>query len=322
MLSRNTLAQSDRSKRLASTVRYSLAFAVLVTACVGGTCAVAQDMVREGGKVELNNTIPFEQRGVSVDQNLGDEVPLNLPLIDANGKPAKTGYFIDGRKPTIVTLNYSNCPMLCNIQLTGLTNSLNKLDLKIGRDFRILTVSIDPTESTKRIAETKQLYVKELIKNHPNVAEGWEFCTARQPIITRLAKVLGFNYKYDRANKQYNHPAMLAFVSPEGVISRYSLKVDFPPKQLRMALVEAGEGTVGSKVDQFILWCYSYDPDSNSYTPMAFRIMKLAGATTICLMLACLAPYWVGRKRDPNEQQSAESDESDLSDENSNTISE
>ena len=86
-------------------------------------------MVREGGKVELNNTIPFEQRGVSVDQNLGDEVPLNLPLIDANGKPAKTGYFIDGRKPTIVTLNYSNCPMLCNIQLTGLTNSLNKLDL-------------------------------------------------------------------------------------------------------------------------------------------------------------------------------------------------
>ena len=321
MTSPRNLTQPDCWWRFVTTVRYAFALTVLVTAIADGRCAVAQDMVREGDNVELNNAIPFEQRGVGVDQNLGDEIPLNLPLIDSNGKPAKTGYFIDGRKPTIVTLNYSNCPMLCNIQLTRLTESLDKLDLQIGRDFRILTVSIDPTESTSRIAETKKHYTDVLIENHPSVIDGWEFCTARQPIITRLAKVLGFKYKYDRANKQYNHPAMLAFVSPKGVISRYSLNIDFPPKQLRMALVDAGQGTVGSKVDQFILWCYSYDPDSNSYTPMAFRIMKLAGATTICLMLACLAPYWIGRKRDPNELQSVESGESDLTDENSNITS-
>lgn len=316
------LTQSDRLGQIALTFRYAFALAVLVTVCADERCALAQDIVREGDNVELNNSVPFEQRGVGVDQNLGDQIPLNLPLIDSEGDPAKIGYFIDGKKPTIVTLNYSNCPMLCNVQLTRLTESLDKLDLKIGEDFRILTVSIDPAESTARIAETKKHYTDELIENHPNVAEGWEFCTARQPIITRLAKVLGFKYKYDRANKQYNHPAMLAFVSPEGVISRYSLNIDFPPKQLRMALVDAGKGTVGSKVDQFILWCYSYDPDSNSYTPMAFRIMKLAGATTVCLMLACLAPYWVGRKRGPSEQMSVESDETDLTDENSNTLSE
>lgn len=320
MTSRKKLTQSDCSRLIALSVRYSLSFAVLVTVFAGDRCAVAQDMVREGGKVELNNTIPFEQRGVSVDQNLGDEIPLNLPLIDSSGKPAKIGYFIDGRKPTIVTLNYSDCPMLCNIQLTRLAESLKKLDLKIGQDFRILTVSIDPSESTARIAETKQLYVNELTKTHPNVAEGWEFCTARQPIITRLAKVLGFNYKYDRANKQYNHPAMLAFVSPKGVISRYSLSIDFPPKDLRLALIDAGQGTIGSKVDQFILWCYSYDPDSNSYTPMAFRIMKVAGATTVCLMLACLAPYWIGRKRGPNT--AAVSDDEAATDENPDTLSE
>ncbi|NND99858.1 MAG: SCO family protein [Pirellulaceae bacterium] len=283
---------------IALTMRAFITLAVFMTASFGSVCVLAQDQLREGADVELNNTLPFEQRGVTVEQKLGGRIPLNLPLIDSLGRPVKSGYFIDGKKPTIITLNYSNCPMLCNIQLNRLTQSLNKLDLQIGQDFRMLTVSIDPTESTERVRETKQKYVEELT-NQPGAADGWEFCTARQPIITKLADVLGFRYKYDRANKQYNHPAMLAYVSPDGVISRYSLNIDFPPDQMKLALVDAGEGTVGSKVDQFILWCYSYDPDSNSYTPMAYRIMKLAGAATIGLMLACLAPYWVGRKRSP-----------------------
>jgi protein SCO1/2 len=278
------------------------------------TCALAQDQVREGANVELNNTIPFEQRGVTVEQKLGEVVPLNLPLKDTNGNAVKTGYFIDGKKPTILTLNYSNCPMLCNVQLNRLCQSLNKLDLQIGRDFNLLTVSIDPTESTERIRETKQKYVDDL-PNQPGAADGWEFCTARQPIITALAKAVGFKYKYDRANQQYNHPAMLCYISPDGVISRYSLDINFPPEQMKLALVDAGNGTVGSKVDQFILWCYSYDPDSNSYTPMAWRIMRVGGAATIGLMLACLAPFWIGRKKDPNgvDDQTSTEDHADAS---------
>ena len=272
---------------------------MVLTATVGWFgCASAQDQVREGGDVQLNNTVPIEQRGVTVEQKLGEKIPMQLPMVDSTGRRVKSGYFFDGNKPTIVTLNYSNCPMLCNIQLNALTKSLNELDLKIGQDFQMLTVSIGPTESTQRVRETKQRYVGELT-NQPGAAQGWAFCTAREPIIKKLADSVGFRYKYDAVNKQYNHPAMLAYVSPKGVISRYSLDIDFPPDQMKLALVDAGDGTVGTKVDQFILWCYSYDPDSNSYTASAWRIMRVGGAATVGLMLACLAPYWIGRKRHP-----------------------
>jgi protein SCO1/2 len=252
-----------------------------------------------GERVVLSDGVPREVENVTVEQKLGGRVPLNLPLTDSMGRRVKTGYYIDGKKPTIITLNYSNCPMLCNIQLTQLTQSLAKLDLQIGEDFQILTVSIDPKEPTQLIRETKEKYVDQLLKEQPGADEGWEFCTAQQPIITRLADVLGFRYTYDRKSGEYYHPAMLAFISPDGVITRYSLAVSFEPADLNKALVEAGEGTVGTAVDQLILWCFSYDPTSNSYVPQAWRMMRLAAAGTVGLMLACLVPFWIGRKRLP-----------------------
>jgi protein SCO1/2 len=245
--------------------------------------------------VSLNDGLPREAEGITVEQNLGAKIPLNLPLTDSNGKAIKTGYIFSGDLPTIVTLNYSDCPMLCSVQLNQLTASLDEMDLKLGKDFQVLTVSIDPEETTRKAAETKQRYLDEL-SNQPAAATGWTFATAKQPIITKLADVLGFRYRYDASIKQYNHPAMLAFVSPKGMITRYSLSIDFPPEQLKLALVEAGEGTVGNAVDQFILWCYSYDPDSDSYTPHAWRIMRLCGLGFIGVMLATLVPYWTGRK--------------------------
>ncbi len=189
--------------------------------------------------------------------------------------------------------------MLCNVQLNQLAQSLSKLDLQVGEDFQILTVSIDPKESTETAGKTKAKYVS-LLRNHqPDAAEGWAFCTADQATITRLADVLGFRYTYDEKSGEYYHPAMLAFVSPEGVITRYSLEVAFEPEDLRKALIESGEGTVGTPVDQLILWCFSFDPTSNSYVPQAWKIMRASGAVTVLLMLACLAPYWFGRKRGP-----------------------
>ncbi len=262
-----------------------------------GPSAAAQDTVRDSAKVE-GNFLPREAQGITVEQKLGGMIPLNLPLVDSLGRKVKTGHYLDSKRPTIITLNYSNCPMLCNVQLNRLADSLNKLDLQVGTDFQILTVSIDPKESTERARETKQKYIEQLT-NHPSASDGWAFCTAKQPVITKLADVLGFRYRYDARTKEYNHAAMLAFISPEGVISRYSLAIDFPTDQLRLALIEAGEGTVGSPVDQFIQWCYSYDPDSNSYTWHAWRLMRLGGVATIGLVLACLAPYWLGRKGVP-----------------------
>ncbi|HBV66278.1 MAG TPA: SCO family protein [Rhodopirellula sp.] len=261
--------------------------------------AAAQGGVRSGSDVVLNNGIPREVSEVKIEQKLGGRIQLNLPMRDSRGERVESGYFIDGNKPTIITLNYSGCPMLCSVQLDQLTKSLGKLDLKIGQDFQLLTVSIDPKEKPATAAKTKAKYIDMLRRTQPSADEGWAFCRADQSIITRLADNLGFRYTYDSKSGEYYHPAMLAFVSPTGVITRYSLTVDFPPADLKKALVEAGEGSVGTPVDQVLLWCFSYDPDSNSYVPQAWQIMRLAGAGTVGLMIACLAPYWIGRKALP-----------------------
>ncbi|MDA9857897.1 SCO family protein, partial [Rubripirellula sp.] len=211
--------------------------AMVLMSAVGQTrSAPAQGALQGSNDVSLNDGVPREVENVTVEQNLGDRIALGLPLTDSLGRRVKTGYFIDGKKPTIITLNYSDCPMLCNVQLNQLAKSLSELDLQIGEDFQILTVSIDPKETTEKARETKMKYVEQVLKQHPKAEKGWEFCTAQQPIITELADTLGFQYTYDRKSGEYYHPAMLAFLSPEGVISRYSLAVAFEPSDLRKAL--------------------------------------------------------------------------------------
>ena len=286
-----------------------LAVILSVMGTAAGRNATAQSDVRSGADVILNDGIPREVSEVTIEQKLGGRIQLNLPMRDSRGTRVESGYFIDGNKPTIITLNYSDCPMLCSVQLDQLTKSLAKLDLKIGQDFQILTVSIDPKEKPATAAKTKAKYIDMLRQTQPSADQGWAFCTADQSIITRLADNFGFRYTYDSKSGEYYHPAMLAFVSPTGIITRYSLTVDFPPDDMKKALVEAGEGSVGTPVDQVLLWCFSYDPDSNSYVPQAWRIMRLAGAGTVGLMIACLAPYWIGRKARPNRKDAVEDPE-------------
>ena len=163
--------------------------------------------------------------------------------------------------------------MLCSVQLNQLTMSLRELDLKLGSDYRILTVSINPKESTERVRETREKYVGQLDAEFRG-DDGWAFCTAPQSTINELADTLGFKYTYDKLTGQYYHPAMLAFVSPDGVITRYSLDVSFPADQMKLAILEAGQGKVGSPVELFILRCFSYDPDRNSYVLGAWRLMR------------------------------------------------
>ncbi len=273
-------------------------FVVLVALPTGVRSGCAQGLQSNTGVVR-NDGVPRPLQNVTVEQKLGEKIPLSLPLTDSTGKRVKTGYFFDGTKPTILTLNYSSCPMLCSVQLNQLSQSLGELEPRLGEDFNILTVSIDPKESTQTAAATKQKYLELLRKKQPGAEQGWTFCTASQPIITKLADVVGFRYTYDRASGEYYHPAMVAYVSPDGVITRYSLDVGFEPLDMKLALVEAGNGTVGTVVDQFILWCSNFDPDANSYVPQAWIIMKLAGASTVAIVLVSLVPYWMSRKGVP-----------------------
>lgn len=245
---------------------------------------------------QLNDRVPKQVEEVTVEQKLGGSLPLDIPLLDSQGQPTQSGYYFDGKVPVLLTLNYSNCPVLCNVQLNALVETLNQLDLRLGKDFRILTVSIDPKETTEKIRQTKQRYVA-MLDRQPGAEAGWTFCTARETAIRKLAGAVGFRYTYDAKSGEYYHPAMLAFISPTGVISRYSLDVSFPAEQTKLALLDAGDGTIGSPVDQFIMWCFSYDPEQGSYVLAAWRLMRLAAATTVVVLLATLIPYWLGRKR-------------------------
>ncbi len=275
-------------------------FQVVVCPSGGSLVGLVQAQgLQDGVEVELNDASPKEVEDVTVIQNLGKKIPLNLSLTDWMGRDVKTARYFDGEKPTIVTLNYSDCPVLCSVQLNQLTESLRSLDLELGKDFRILTVSINPKETTERVRETREKYVGQLDAQFRG-EDGWAFCTAPQSTINTLADTLGFKYTLDKLTGQYYHPAMLAFASPEGVITRYSLDVSFPPDQMRLSILESGEGKVGTAVDLFILRCFSYDPERNSYVLGAWRLMRFGGAATIGLMLAVLAPYWIGRKRAPN----------------------
>jgi len=263
---------------------------VAILAIVGSVCVPGSLFA------QLNVGPPKEVENVTVDQKLGEQIPLDLPMIDSLGREVKTGYYFDGRRPVLLTLNYSDCPVLCNVQLNALVESLNGLDLAIGGDLQILTVSIDPKETTERIRETKKKFVSQL-PNQPGASEAWHFCTARESVVKKLADSLGFRYTFDAKTGQFFHPAMLAFVSPDGVISRYSLDVAFPPDQIKLSLLDASNGTIGSPVDQFVMWCFSYDADRGSYVLVAWRLMRAGAAATVVIMLVMLIPYWVGRRR-------------------------
>ena len=257
--------------------------------------------MQEGADIVLNDRVPRQVREVKVEQKLGDEVSKDLPLINSLGQKVRMGDYLDGKRPLILTLNYSNCPMLCNVQLNQLAQSLEKGQLKIGDEFQLLSVSIDPTETDQRLRDTKDRYLEQ-VPSHPNAKSGWAFTRTNAGVVKKLAEEVGFSYQYNSKTKEYAHPAMLAFVSPDGVITRYSLGVAFPPDQMKLALVEAGKGEVGGFVDQFVLWCYNFDPAEGSYVPQAWKIMRLGGAVTMFVMFLVLLPYWIGHKGTPKSE--------------------
>lgn len=274
----------------------NMPFFRFVRFAICGWLVVAAGLGAQPSLAQLNDRVPRQVEDVTVEQKLGESLPLDIPLIDSQGQATQSGYYFDGQVPVLLTLNYSNCPVLCNVQLNALVETLNQLDLRLGKDFRILTVSIDPKETTEKVRQTKQRYVA-MLDRQPGAEAGWSFCTARETAIQRLADAVGFRYTFDAKSGEYYHPAMLAFISPRGVISRYSLDVSFPAEQTKLALLDAGDGTIGSPVDQFIMWCFSYDPEQGSYVLAAWRLMRLAAATTVVVLLATLIPYWLGRKR-------------------------
>jgi protein SCO1/2 len=223
-------------------------------------------------------------RKVAFEQNLNAQLPLDTVLRDESGRDVKLAEFF-GRRPVVLLFVYYECPMLCTLELNGLVRNLRTLSLTAGKEFDVVAVSIDPTETPALARAKKRGYVKRY--GRPGSEAGWHFLTGEGPAVRRLADTVGFKYVYDERSKQYAHPAGLVVVTPQGRLARYVYGVDFPASNLRWALVEASAGKIGSPVDKLLLMCFHYDPSTGRYNFAVMSAVRLLGAATV----ACLAAY-------------------------------
>jgi len=234
---------------------------------------------------------------VGIDQNLGDDLPLELSFLDETGATVRLGDYF-GERPVILSLVYYECPMLCGVAMEGLISNLRILGLDLGRDFQIVNVSIDPGETPSIAAGKKIDYLARLGKTDEVTASGWHTLTGKQGAIDELASAIGFRYVYDELSGEYAHGAAIMVITPDGEISRYFYGVEYPAVDLRLGLVEAAAGQIGTVGDQVMLLCYRYDPVTGKYGFAIWATLRTAGALTIlCLFGFIGVSLWRDRSR-------------------------
>ena len=227
------------------------------------------------------NVRPPHLENVGIEQRLDAQVPPDLTFVDDAGRTVKLGDYF-GKKPLILNLVYYNCTMLCGEALAGLTSAMKLVKFDVGKEFEVVTVSFNPNETPTIAAAKKKDYLERY--GRPGAAAGWHFLTGPPESINALTKAVGFQYQYDPKINQYAHATAVMVLTPEGRISRYFYGVDFPPKDLRMGLVEASQGKIGNLTDQVLLYCYHYDPETGKYGAIVANILKLGAAVTILLV--------------------------------------
>lgn len=273
--------------------------------------ATAGPSLARGDYDYLSNSLPKAMEGVGIDEKLGSSVPVNGVFRDHHGKQTSVGHLLASDKPVILTLNYSDCPGLCIAQLNGLLRGLNEVtSLKLGTDFHLVSVSIDPNESTAKAAATQAKYSQDLFDQHD--AKGWQFWTGSKESIAELTRAVGFRYTFDPASKQYNHSTVAIFIAPSGKITRYLYELGFTGTTFKMATVEAGEGRVGSSMDMVALWCVHYNPMENRYSASARQILSVVAGIFVTVGLMISIPFWLvrnGRKRETIHSTASQSGE-------------
>ncbi len=233
---------------------------------------------------------PPELENVDIVERLGEYVDLDLAFVDHEGNDVTLRDYVRGDVPVILTLNYYSCPMLCTLQLNGLIDGLKRMPWAPGDNYRIVTLSINPEEGPTLAAAKRSTYLSDLGRGSD---VDWTFLTGDQAEISALADQVGFQYQFVPETGEYAHGAALFMLAPDGKIARYLYGITYSPSDLRFGIVEAGEGRVGSVVDRFILRCFHYDPDRNSYVPYAFGIMRLGGLLTVLLLGGLLGILWL-----------------------------
>ena len=233
---------------------------------------------------------PAPLEGVEIVEQLNAKVPLQASFLDQDGKPVRLGDFLGKGKPVVLALVYYECPMLCGLILGGMARGMKETGLELGRDYTALSISFDPRERAAQAFVRQKHYLQSFDK--ADRKDVWPFLVGQEKESRSVADAVGFHYKFDEATKQYAHGAAIIVLTPDGRVSRYLYGVEFPGRDLRLALVEAADGKVGTSFDRFLLTCYRYDPVARKYVPYAMGVVR-AGALLVLFGLASvLFVFW------------------------------
>jgi protein SCO1/2 len=220
--------------------------------------------------------------GAGIDQRMGAPIPLDTAFSDEQGRPVTLRQYFG--KPVILALVYYQCPSLCNMVLTGIVRSTRQLSLNAGQDFDIVAVSFDPRETSALAAAKKETYLKEY--GRPGSNNGWHFLTGTDTSINALTQAVGFHYNYDAKTNQFAHPSAIMILTPDGRLARYFYGIDYPSRDVRLGLVEASGGRIGSPIDEVLLYCYHYDASNGKYGLVIMNVIRAGGILTLGALLS------------------------------------
>jgi protein SCO1/2 len=234
---------------------------------------------------------PEQLKDVSFKQRLDTQLPLDAPFNDEYGRQVTLGKYFGQKRPVVLAFVYYTCPMLCTQVMNGLSSSLRALSFTAGEDFDVVLVSFDPRDKSSDALKKKQEHLK--YWNTQQTSGGWHFLTGDEATIARVTNAAGFTYAFDKATGQYAHVSGVLVVTPDGKLARYFYGVEYSPKELRMALVESGQGHIGSAIDELLLYCYHYDPEHGRYGATVMNLIRAAAVLT----LAAMAGFFVTMRR-------------------------
>jgi protein SCO1/2 len=244
---------------------------------------------------QRSEPLPEDLEGIGITENPGGQLPLDASFVDDEGRQVTLKQYFDGSRPVILNLGYYGCPMLCGLVTNGLLEALTGMDWIPGEEFQIVTLSFDPQESQTLAALKKANYLEQL--GRPEAADGWHFLVGQETDIKQVTEAAGFAYRWNDRLGQFSHAAALIVCTPDGKISRYLYGILFDPQTMRLSLIEAAEGKVGTTMDKIILFCFQYDATAGRYAPAARNLMKAGGLVTILLLGGVLIGFWRREKR-------------------------
>ena len=263
-----------------------------------GVCAIPAQVLEPPptGMIPADR-VPPELKDVGIEQRLNTRLPLDTPLRDETGRSVRLGDYF-GRRPVVFALVYYNCPMLCTQVLNGLVSALGVVSLDAGRDFDVVAVSFDPRDTPKDAAAKKDAYVGRYRRD--GASFGWHFLTGDAAAIGRVTKAAGFRYRFDDSLGQFAHASAIMVATPDGRLSHYFYGIEYAPRDLRLALVEASSGKIGNPVDQILLYCFHYDPATGKYGAVIMRIVRLGGVLTLAALVGGILLMSLRRPRGPH----------------------